>query len=355
MTAVLDDVRFQRSLDPAGMIDRINELPQQIRDAWQIVEGLTLPAEFAPPDQFHEVLVLGMGGSAIGADLAAGLVAPMARVPVWTHRGYDLPGWVDRETLVIASSYSGGTEETLGGWAEARARGARCLAITTGGALAARAEGAPLVTFNYTSQPRAALGYSLTLMLGVLWKLGLLGDPTSELENAVELLEAARREWQPGVPPEENLAKRLAAWFFNGLPVIFGAEHLTAVARRWTTQVNENSKAWALWAEMPELNHNIVVGFEHPRGIAEAARVVHLLSASYNERLVARFEITGQLLDEAGVSWIPIAADGESRLAELLWTTYLGDFVTYYLAILYGVDPTPVEPIARLKQRLAER
>ncbi|HBY95159.1 MAG TPA: bifunctional phosphoglucose/phosphomannose isomerase, partial [Chloroflexi bacterium] len=214
---------------------------------------------------------------------------------------------------------------------------------------------APLVTFNYEAQPRAALGYSLTLMLGVLWKIGLLADPTPELERAVTLLDAARGEWQPEVPLEENLAKRVAAWFSNGLPVIFGAEHLSAVARRWTTQVNENSKAWAFWAEMPELNHNVVVGFEHPRGVAEAARVVHLLSASYNERIVARFEITGQLLDEAGVAWLPIAAEGENPLSELLWTTYLGDFASYYLAILYGVDPTPVEPIARLKERLAER
>lgn len=355
MTAVLDDIRFQRSLDPAGMIDRINELPQQIRDAWQIVGDFTLPAAFAPPDQFDEVLVLGMGGSAIGADLVAGLVAPTAQVPVWTHRGYDLPGWVDRETLVIASSYSGGTEETLSGWAEAQARGARCLAITTGGQLAAAGNDAPLVTFEYDSQPRAALGYSLTLLLGALWKLRLLADPTAELETAVAGLEIAQGEWQPEVSFEENLAKRLAAWFFSGLPAIFGAEHLTAVARRWTTQVNENSKAWALWAEMPELNHNVVVGFEHPRGVAEATRVVHLLSPHYNERIVARFEITGQLLDEAGVSWLPVAAEGGSRLAELLWTTYLGDFISYYLAVLYGVDPTPVEPIRRLKERLAER
>lgn len=355
MTDVLEDLRFQRSLDPDGMIDRINEVPQQIRDAWEIVKGFTLPPEYAPLDQLDEILVLGMGGSAIGADLAAGFIAPFAPVPVWTWRGYGLPGWVDRNTLVIASSHSGGTEETLSGWAEAKKRGARRLAITTGGTLAETADDAPVLRFNYRSQPRAALGYSLTLMLGVLWKAGLTDDLEADLEKALALLESARQEWQPGTPLEENLAKRLAAWFHSGLPVIFGAEHLAAVARRWTTQINENSKAWAFWAEMPELNHNIVVGFEHPRGVAEATRVTALLSPNYNERVATRFEITGQLMDEAGVVWLPIAAEGADRLAEMLWTIYLGDFVSYYLAMLNAVDPTPIEPIQKLKEQLAGR
>ncbi|HYN90006.1 MAG TPA: bifunctional phosphoglucose/phosphomannose isomerase [Ardenticatenaceae bacterium] len=351
----LEDVGFQRSVDPEGMIDRINEAPRQIRDAWATVSKFTLPSDFVSVEQLDEVLVLGMGGSAIGADLVAGLVAPAVRVPIWTHRSYRLPGWVDENTLVIASSYSGNTEETLSGWTEAGQRGVPRLAVTTGGQLVSDAGGAPLLSFEYNSQPRAALGHSLTLILGVLWKAGLLPDPAAEIGRASRLLETACREWQPEVPTEENLAKRLAAWFAAGLPVIFGADHLSAVARRWTTQINENSKGWAFWAEMPELNHNVVVGFEHPRGIAEAARVIALLSPSYAERITARFEITGQLMDEAGAAWLPVVAEGQGRLEEMLWTIYLGDFVSYYLAILHNVDPTPVEPIQRLKARLAER
>ncbi len=351
---ILNDTDAMRALDPDEMLRRIREFPQQVRDAWANVSQWE-PGK-ARASRPHEILVLGMGGSAIGADLVAGLLADELPVPLLVHRGYGLPAWVDGDTLVVASSYSGGTEETLSGWEEAGNKGARRLAVTTGGKLAKAAgeAGVPLLTFEYDSQPRAALGHSFTLMLGLLWKLGLIEDPSLKVEAAAALLEQVQEEWQPEVPLDGNWPKQIAAWWHGHMPVVFGAEHLTVIARRWTTQLNENAKHWGLWAEMPELNHNVVVGFDHPPMMQEGTRVICLRSEQYHERISARFDITTRLLEQAGVEWGSIEAVGEDRVSELLWMNLLGDYATYYLALLNGVDPTPVEPISQLKSKLAE-
>lgn len=342
------------AVDPEDMLARIQEFPQQVEDAWENVSSFDINASTV--DSVGQILVVGMGGSAIGGDLVAGLVAGECPVPVIVHRGYGVPAWVDDETLVIASSYSGGTEETLSGWNEAGERGALRIAVTTGGTLAETAHdvGAPVLTFSYDSQPRAALGHSFTLLYGLLVQLDLVDDPGDVLTDAVAILRDAGAGWAPSIDVKHNFAKQLASWYAGALPVVFGAEHLSAVARRWTTQINENSKAWAMWAEMPELNHNVVVGFEQSEPVAERVRVTNLRSAVYHERVSQRFDATGELLDEAGIQWHDIHPKGESRLAEMLWTIWLGDYVSYYLAALYSTDPTPVEPIARLKTRLAE-
>lgn len=347
-----------RGIDPGDMLGRIEDFPNQVRDAWHQVSGFSLPAGIArDPDG---VVITGMGGSAIGGDLAAGLAAPACRVPVAVHRGYGLPGWVTDRTLIIASSYSGGTEETLNAWDAAGEAGARRIAVTTGGPLKDRAEtdGCPVLAFSYEAAPRAALGYSFTLILGLLARLGLIADPDRELEEGLALLKGAGGEWRPDTSEDANPAKQLARRLVAGLPVIFGAGHLSAVARRWTTQINENSKSWATWAEYPELDHNIVVGLERPTGpgadITKLARVCHLQSAHYHDRINKRMAVTAELLDQAGIEHLDIMPPGRaSRLGELLWATWLGDYVSYYLAGLYGVDPTPVDAIDYLKGRLA--
>lgn len=347
-----------RGIDPGDMLGRINDFPGQVRDAWQQVSGFSLPAAIAHDP--NGVVITGMGGSAIGGDLVAGLAAAECPVPVIVHRGYGLPGWVDGRTLVIASSYSGGTEETLNAWDAAGEAGARRIAVTTGGPLKARAEtaGCPVLAFSCEAAPRAALGYSFTLILGLLARLDLIADPGSDLEEGLVLLESAGGQWQPDSAEDGNPAKRLARRLVGGLPVIFGAGHLGAVARRWTTQINENSKSWATWSEYPELNHNIVVGLERPAGpgadITKLARVCHLQSAHYHDRIKKRMAVTAELLDKAGIECLDVTPpDGTSRLGEVLWSTWLGDYVSFYLAGLYGVDPSPVEAIDYLKGRLA--
>jgi len=349
------------SYDKSGMIARIDDFPNQIRAAW----GLVMEAELGPidPDDIAGVAVLGMGGSAIGGDLVAGLVAGDCQVPVIVHRNYDLPAWVNQTSLVIASSYSGGTEETLSGWKAAGQAGARRIAITTGGVLAesARNEGTDLITFDYKAQPRAALGYSFTLLLGLLHRLDLIHNPESELREALELLDQSAGEKAPSDSSFHNRARELSSSLEGTIPVILAAEHLEPVARRWTTQINENSKAWAFWNQYPELNHNMVVGLENPESIRQLAekqggsrlRVIHLESAHYHAQTKKRMTITREIMEKTGIAVESVHLEGaRTRLDELLLMTWLGDYVSYELATAYQVDPTPVDVITDLKKQL---
>jgi glucose/mannose-6-phosphate isomerase len=298
-----------------------------------------------------------MGGSAIGGALLQGLVADECDVPIALVRGYDLPAFAHGpKTLVVASSYSGNTEETLSCFRQALRRKTRAIAITTGGELAnmAREARVPVIHFQYESQPRAALGYSFILLLGMAYRLGLIHDYTEDVAEAARVM----LNWQDGirvqVPMEDNLAKKTASRIAGRLPVIFGAGFLTAVANRWKTQFNENAKQWAFFEMLPELNHNAVVGFESPAVVQENSIVLMLRSDLDLQRVKARWDVTRQLLGRVGVASQEFYGRGESPLAQMLSLIHIGDFISFYLAMLGGVDPTPVEAIAFLKQRLAQ-
>jgi len=349
----LDDLRALRRLDPDDMLGRIAELPQQCRDAWALGQAFDLPADYGAAGQ---VVIAGMGGSAIGGALLAGLVADEATVPISIVRSYTLPACVGPDALVVGCSYSGNTEETLSAFQQARERGARLLAITRGGQLGqlARSWGVPALTFDYVSQPRAALGYSLVLLLGVLEQLGFFGPKEADLAEAVDVMEALQGETGPQVPTGENPAKALAHRLHGRLVVVYGAGFMEPVANRWKTQINENSKAWATFEGMPELNHNSIVGYEHPRELRDRLAVVMLTSALDHPRTAIRFQVTRELLEERGIACEVVTARGRSRLAQMLSTIHLGDYVSFYLAALNGADPTPVEVINVLKRRLAE-
>jgi glucose/mannose-6-phosphate isomerase len=341
-------------LDPGSMLERIGELPQQCRAAWVLAQGLELPPAY---EAVRHVVVLGMGGSAIGGALLQGLVAGECVIPITVVRDYVLPAFVHSpDYLVVGCSYSGNTEETLSAFGEALERGVRSAVVTTGGTLATMAleEGFPLVRFDYKSQPRAALGYSFILLLGLLCRLGLVRDYSADLEEAVQVMEAWQVEIRPEVPAGHNVAKSLAGRLVGRLPVVYGAGFLAAVANRWKTQFNENSKHWAFFEVLPELNHNAVVGFGIPPAVREQTSVLMLRSSLDHPRVQVRWEVTRDLLLREGVATETLQGRGESRLAHLLSLIHFGDYVSLYLGLLNGVDPTPVETIAFLKQRLAE-
>lgn len=348
----MDDLNRFRALDPAGMLDRIRELPQQCAQAWESVQTFALPADYVNPDG---VIVLGMGGSAIGGDLAGALAGAESPVPCAVCRDYTLPAWAGPRTVVIASSYSGNTEETLSTFEEAVTRGARLIAITTGGKLAARAQelGLPLLSFSYPAQPRAALGYSFIFLVGLFQKLGLLAGKQHDLNEARQALARLQPTLDAAVPQAENPAKQLASFLHQRFVVVYGAGHLGPVARRWRGQFAENSKAWAAYEELPELNHNAVVGYEHPAALRDDIAVVLLASTLYHPRVQVRVQVTADLLARQGIPHHTLQVQGESALAQMLWAIHYGDFVSYYLAMLYGVDPSPVRSIAYLKEQLA--
>ncbi|MFA5308332.1 MAG: bifunctional phosphoglucose/phosphomannose isomerase [Dehalococcoidales bacterium] len=348
----LDDVKIYAKNDPDGMLARIKELPLQIKQAWQSAMSFPLPPDYK---NVNKVVVLGMGGSAIGGDLVRSLAQAEAGVPVIVHRDYGLPAYVDDKTLLIASSYSGNTEETLSGFEPALKTGAKKLAMTTGGKLEqmAQANHIPVFKIEYQAQPRAALGYSFIPTLAVMQRLGFISDKSADVAETVKVLENLASKLEEKSLEKSNPAKQVARRLYGHLPVVYGAGIASEAAHRWKTQLNENSKAWAFYEAFPELNHNATVGFPLPKEVASKIRVVLLRSPLFNQRIKLRYEVTCELLKQSGVAYEFVDGEGQSALAQMVSLVMFGDFASYYLAILYQVDPSPVKVISYLKDKLA--
>lgn len=350
-TTVIETVESIRAADPGNMLDRIKDLSKQVRDAWQITKAAQLPPAYA---DVRNITLAGMGGSAIGGDFAASLLTDELAIPMSIHRDYGLPKYVGRDSLVIVSSYSGNTEETLSSFQEAQKRGAKVLALTTGGKIGelARAASYPVVTFSYKAQPRAALGYSLGLVIGCLVKMGFVRDLGADIDAALGDLAKIEERVHEGA--KTNDAKRLAAELYGRVIFAYGAGVMGVMARRVKGQWNENAKNWSAFDVMSELNHNAVVGFSHPPIGRDALTVLLLRSDRDNPRHKVRFDVTAELLDRAGVQHKTLRFGGQNMLSEVLQMVMFTDYVTFYLALLNGADPSEVRSIDLLKDRLAK-
>jgi glucose/mannose-6-phosphate isomerase len=335
------------------MLAHLEGLPTQLGAAWRLVSAFEPSAALRDADA---IVVAGMGGSAIGADLVRGLCADQLRVPLMVWRDHDLPAFVGPRTLIIASSNSGGTEETLSAVERALAVGAPVVGLTTGGRLVERlAEaGQPVLRFDYEGQPRAAVGYSLLLVLGLLTRLGYLPDQDAAVQAGVASVREAAARFGPTVPTSANEAKQLAVALQDRVAILYGAGFLAPVARRWKGQWNENAKRWAFYEELPELNHNAIVGYQFPATAADLLHVVLLCSDLLTPRIGLRCAATMELLDRQRIPHTTVETWGDGPLAHLLSAVAYGDWTSYYLALLDGVDPTSIAAIDYLKARLAE-
>jgi glucose/mannose-6-phosphate isomerase len=349
----LDKTEVYKRLDPAGMRERIRELPQQCLKAWQQALNFKLPKDYSNIDK---VVILGMGGSAIGGDLLKSLSALEKKALVLVQRDYDLPLFVDAKTLVIASSYSGMTEETLSAFVQALSTPTKKLAITTGGRLKEIAEqnDIPVLTIDYKAPPRAALAHSFLPLLGICQKLGIVSDKSKDVAEMAQVLNDLQATIDDNLPLKLNPAKQLATKLYNHLAVIYGAGFLSKAAQRWKTQINENSKAWAFYEIFPELNHNATVGYEFPTDLAQRLFVVFLRSPRLHPRTLIRYKLTAEMLTNAKVSHETVDTRGKSALSQMMSLVFFGDWVSYYVALLNETDPSPVKIIDYLKKRLAE-
>jgi len=350
---VLDGTNARARLDPGGMLDAVHALPEQCREAWAAAQAFDVPPQ-EPPDR---IVVLGMGGPATTGGSFRRVLSLESGVPVFNVRQYDLPPFVDERTLVIASSFSGNTEETLSAFEQALATPARKLVITTGGRLlaTARANAVPAFTFAYAGEPRAAIGWGLMPLLAVAEKLGLTQGVESDIDEAVAVLAAFRDECAADVPMSRNPAKQLALGLHERLPVIYAAGRLIEVARRWKTQLNESAKTWAFFEELPEAHHNAIVALGLPKAMSRGTAAVFLRSQTLEHpRVRLRYDFTKQLFADAGIETLEATARGESALAQMFSLTLLGDYAAAYLALLYDVDPTPTAVIDELKAWLGE-
>jgi glucose/mannose-6-phosphate isomerase len=349
----LDDRKQMQSLDTQGMLGCIDRLPDQLEEAWQAGQGFPLPETLRSARQ---VVIAGMGGSAIGGALLSAYAASFCEVPILVWRDYGLPAWMKGpDTLVIASSYSGNTEETLSAYQAARERKCSLLAMTTGGKLAAKAgeDGVPLWKFTYSGQPRSAVGYTFALPLAMMARLKLIPDPAKDVAGAAAAMRAQQKLIGADTPLAGNPAKRMASLWFGRNVIVFGADILTPIARRWKGQISEIAKAWAQFEELPELDHNTVAGTIQPKEIVNRSVVVFLRSRFDHPRNSLRTNITQDLFRQQGWTTEIVEAAGDAPLAQMYSCLHFGDYSSYYLAMAYDTDPSPVAVIEDLKKRLA--
>jgi glucose/mannose-6-phosphate isomerase len=342
-------------LDRSKMIDLVAGFPGQLREALETIRS------FDPEPlrkEYADVTVCGMGGSAIGGDLVRSVLGREVRVPLAVSRHYNVPGYVGPRSLVVLSSYSGNTEETLEAYDAAKGAGATLAVLTTGGRLARKAEedGTPQIRIPREGlPPRAALAYSFVPLLGLLARLQLAPDLTGELEDSIPGLESHAAGYGLDIPLTENQAKQLASKLYGKLPVIYtGSGTVEAVGLRWKGQFNENSKSPAYIGVFPELNHNEIMGWDEKRRILGDFFVMVLRDPDDHPRVRRRMDITAELVRPVAGGYVEFEGSGSGALARVLSLVTLGDFTSVYLAIHNGVDPTPVEKIEQLKAALAK-
>jgi glucose/mannose-6-phosphate isomerase len=337
------------SVDQHRQLEDILGMPDQLRDALWRVESARLEAIDAPGG----VVVAGMGGSAIGGSLARAVLGDRASRPIVLARGYELPAWTTPDTTVLCSSYSGNTEETLALFEAAGALGARRIVATTGGKLAeaARAEDVPVVPIAGGFQPRAAVAYATVIALEVVALCGAGERLHAEIDVAADRVERLAAKWGPD-SSEDSLGKALARELHGTIPQIAGSGLTGAIAYRWKTQINENAKVPAFAHELPELDHNELVGWE---GAAEVGRfsAVFLDDSDLHPRIRQRIELTRGLIAGHAASTHRVESIGETRTERLFSLVLLGDLVSLYLGVLRGIDPTPVPTLEALKRALA--
>jgi glucose/mannose-6-phosphate isomerase len=337
---------------PPEALDRVLKFHEQIQHA-QIISK-AIPFDFGPAPVAN-ICATGMGGSGISGDLVRAYLAGSLNVPFVVNRDYTLPHFVDERTLVLVSSYSGDTEETISAYEDACRRNARVVCITSGGRLAelARANGHPLVLIPKGFAPRYALGYLAVPLLYCLYRAGIITNPEPDLNETIDLLQTLYNEYRPASP--NSLAKRISRALAGKLPLIYASTNaFEPVAVRWKSQLSENSKVLAFCNVFPELNHNEIMGWGPLREINQNVQIIFLKDSPIHSKIEKRMQLTRDILEKHASAVLQVESRGRSLLARQFSLVYLGDVVSLYLAALYSVDPTAIENINYIKQHLAE-
>lgn len=354
----LDQLTEVRRLDSQNFLDRILKFPHQFEEASR--GGCGFSGKLVGPGDIASVVLAGVGGSAIGAEFVRSRLIYLARVPICVFRHYRLPAFVNSKTLMIASSYSGNTEETVQAVEEGIAQKANIVVITSGGKLQelAREKGLALIKVPQGYPPRMAIGFSISSILSVLETLGIAPSFQSELEETAGLLkQLAQDQYQIEIPEAKNPAKRLARALLGKFPLIYASsDYMEAVALRWREQLEENAKTLSGHFLFPEMTHNEIVGWCHPRDLLNRFTAVFLVDSKQDhERIQYRFQFAEEVIRGAQAEVIRLEACGQSPFARMFSLAYLSDFVSFYLAMLNEVDPTSIQVIDQLKKELSKK
>jgi len=342
----LDDKNQIQLLDESNMAKFILELPEQIEKSLQAFDKLEIPENWK---KIKNICMCGMGGSAMAGWLLKNLPHAERKIPIQIIRNYDLPNWVDDQSLVICVSHSGDTQETLSAFDKAQKRTKNVLVVSTGGKLTKLAEKNKVLSFKYETpaEPRASLGYLLGAIFTLFKKLNLI---ESDLSQAVNFIKKTNSDFKPEIKCKENLAKNLAYCCLDRLPIVVSSGILTSVAWRWKTQINENANTLAFTEFLPEAMHNAVQGLDFPLNVQENLIYILLKNSFDSSELILQFKKLEKLLQQKNIRYETVEALGDDVWSQKLFSLILGDWVSFYLAMLNNVDPTPVKTIEILKK-----
>lgn len=361
---VLDREEEIEKIDKGEMLKLCMRIPEDCVEAIKLAKGTKIPDKVKISErasitykQPQRILIAGMGGSAIGGEILRDWLRDQVPLPMEVCRDYTLPNCADQSTQVFAVSYSGNTEETLSALMDALRRGCMVMAITSGGHLLTLSKelGIPYVEIPGGMPPRAAIPYLFFPLPVLMKKMGLPLEIEGETTETVEILQNLRKETAPQTITDNNPAKRLALKLVDTIPLVYGFEPYGAVAHRWKTQFNENSKVPSYWAVFPELSHNEVMGWEAPEALTRKFSVILLRDQGETLEIRRKIEAAKQLALYKAQRVLEIYAMGRGKLAKIFSLLHMGDMTSIYLAILRRVDPTPVKTIERIKEKVREK
>ncbi|MGM0365318.1 MAG: bifunctional phosphoglucose/phosphomannose isomerase [Actinomycetota bacterium] len=351
----LDDMDYIEKLDSGGMLRVEEEFPLQLADAQKIAQAVDLSK--ISGKKYAGIAFLGMGGSGFAGDMIKALIRDEINIFIDSVKGYRLPGYVTKDWLVVPVSYSGNTEETIACTEQAVNKGATVMAVTSGGRLAQLAEQHDSAIIKVPSgyQPRGAIGYLFLPALVALRKLDMAAVGDSDIQEGLDAVRQLSARLNRRVQTSKNFAKQLACSIGERLPVIYGTEgYLSCIAYRWKCEINENAKTPCFWAQFPELNHNETVGWERLAPVTKNFVLIVLREQDEHQKIKVRIDTTVSLIARNLGQVIEVPVEGKSRFCRAISSLYIGDITSVYLALLSGVDPTPVEKIEKLKAELAK-
>jgi glucose/mannose-6-phosphate isomerase len=353
MVTVLDKPERVKEVDRSDMLGDLVKTPDYCRDAIKRARQVIVPEKVNP----KHIVVVGMGGSAIGGEILHDWLRDTLPTPIEVCRDYTLPAYVNKDALVFVNSYSGNTEETLTAFLAAIRRKCTVTAVTSGGQLESFCKKlrVPHTIIPSGLQPRVAIPYLFFPLPVLMEKMGIISGIDDELEEAIQILERVAKANAPDVPTKNNRAKQLATELMDTIPVVYGFRQYSSIAQRLKAQFNENSKVHSKSEVFPELNHNETVGYEAPESLTKKMSIILIRDPQEPSEIRDRIETTTNLVFSRANKVLEIMAEGKGKLAKMFSVMCVGDFASVYLAILQNKDPTPVNIIDMVKSELAKK
>lgn len=355
-TINLDSSDLYTKLDTQNMRASIFELPLQLKQTWEEIQSMNIDPKYS---QIKNIVFSGMGGSALGAYVLKYLYGGSMNVPFEIINDYNLPAYVSSETLVIVQTYSGTTEETLSCFRQAVDKGAKIYAVSAGGTLEQEAHTAGSFFYkinpkhNPSNQPRMAIGYSIFALIAFLDKLKMIKVDSEVLSNIYETLDANNAQFGINAPIDGNNIKKLAWSTHEKLPVFIAAEHLIGSIHATRNQLNENAKSLAVYFPLPECDHHLLEGLIYPHTLDQHDMYIFLRSSDYSNRLKARLTATEETVRSLHHDTYIIDVPGKHRLTQTIAAIHIGSYLGFYLAMLNGIDPSPIPQVEGFKKRIA--